>query len=422
MPPIDLGVLDTVISVVVVILLLSMVVQSVQTFLKKLLKFKSRQIQKSLEKLFAYVASSAPAANAASAEKVMAHFQSLGRTTAMGRIAIESISKADLSKVVTSIEGASIAPEAMKTAVQSFSNALREASRAVDALSAIKLTSDSVATLTTLRAAMAPIAAHVASLFQGETLDPRLLVKDVMTFSDFDSVGVLKLVSDLQLQLDQALAADPKNPELQAASKAAKDVATTLSAVNARLAQVVAPLRERISAINSWYDTVMLGFEERYARHMRTWAFIISICVVVILNADLFAVYKRLATSEVQQQRVLNAAKSIEARYATQLANAANNPATIQELQSQLSDELNAASMSYPALGIVPFQSWAELRSSLTTGWTIIGWLVMAALLSLGAPFWHDTLESLFGLKNFLRDKSNTNKVEQQSGAGITTT
>jgi hypothetical protein len=144
--------------------------------------------------------------------------------------------------------------------------------------------------------------------------------------------------------------------------------------------------------------------------------------VSVFLNADLFAVYKRLATSEVQQQRVLNAAQSIEARYAAQIANAANNPATVQELQSQLSNDLNAASMSYPALGIVPFQSWAEFRNALTTGWTIIGWLVMASLLSLGAPFWHDTLESLFGLKNFLRDKTNTNKVEQQSGDGITTT
>ncbi|HUP60385.1 MAG TPA: hypothetical protein VNA69_08195 [Thermoanaerobaculia bacterium] len=41
---IDLGVLDNVIGVVVVILLLSMVVQSLQSFARKLSKFKSRQI------------------------------------------------------------------------------------------------------------------------------------------------------------------------------------------------------------------------------------------------------------------------------------------------------------------------------------------------------------------------------------------
>lgn len=102
--PLNLGVLDTVISVVVVILLLSMIVQSVQTFIKKLLKFKSRQIHKSLEDLFDHVSASAPPKGAATAAAVMKHFENLGRVTAFGNHAIESISKADLTKVVTEIE------------------------------------------------------------------------------------------------------------------------------------------------------------------------------------------------------------------------------------------------------------------------------------------------------------------------------
>lgn len=419
MPSIDLGVLDTVISVVVLILLLSMVVQSVQTVLKKLFKFKSRQIQKSIANLFDYVASSAPADNAATAEKVMQHFQELGRTTALGRNAIESISKADLAKVVTSIEGSSRVTESMKSAVQTFSNAIVEARTAIDALSKVKLTPESVATFTKLRGALTPIAAHVASLFQGDALDPRLLVKDVMTFRDFDTTTVLQLVSDLQSQLDQALAADPGNPDLQAAAKAAHDLSTALSNVHARLLQLVAPVRERLAAIDSWYDTVMLGFQERYARHMRTWAFLISLALSVFLNADIFAIYKRLATSDVQQQRVLKEADAIQARYNARI-NSETNPQTLQQLRAELNEQLDAAAMSYPAMGIEPMKSFGELRGA--SGWQIIGWLVMAALLSLGAPFWHDTLESLFGLKNFLRDKSNTQKVEQQSGAGLTRT
>jgi hypothetical protein len=419
MPGIDFGVLDTVISVVVVILLLSMVVQSVQTFLKKIFKFKSRQIQKSLANLFDYVATSAPAENAATAQKVMTHFQDLGRTTAIGGHAIESISKADLAKVVTSIEGSSRVPEQMKSAVQTFSDALTEARRAVEAVSKVRLTPESVATFTKLRGALAPMAAHVSTLFQGDTLDPRLLVKDVMTFRDFDTAAVLKLVTDLQSQLDQAVASDPNNAELQAAAKAAHDLASALANVHARLLQLIAPVRERLSAIDSWYDTVMLGFQERYARHMRTWAFLISLALTVFLNADIFAIYKRLATSDVQQQRVMREAEAIENRYQT-LINAQTNPETIQQLNAELEQQLDAAAMSFPAMGIEPMQSFDELKN--TTGWQIAGWLVMAALLSLGAPFWHDTLESLFGLKNFLRDKSNTQKVEQASGAGLTRT
>jgi len=39
-------------------------------------------------------------------------------------------------------------------------------------------------------------------------------------------------------------------------------------------------------------------------------------------------------------------------------------------------------------------------------------------LLSAGAPFWQDALESLFGIKNLLRQKTDTQNIEQQSGAG----
>lgn len=35
-----------------------------------------------------------------------------------------------------------------------------------------------------------------------------------------------------------------------------------------------------------WFETVMQGFEERYARHMKTVAIVVSILVVVFLNAN----------------------------------------------------------------------------------------------------------------------------------------
>src|SRR5688572_1626400 len=133
MPVLDLGVLDTIISVVVVILLLSMVVQSLQTFVKKLSNFKSRQIEKSLQQLFDHVAESAPATGAANASKVLAHFQSLGRHNTFGKQAVESISKADLSKIVTSIEGAGVVPQKVKDAAAEFFKALEDVLWAVTA-------------------------------------------------------------------------------------------------------------------------------------------------------------------------------------------------------------------------------------------------------------------------------------------------
>lgn len=42
----------------------------------------------------------------------------------------------------------------------------------------------------------------------------------------------------------------------------------------------------------------------------------------------------------------------------------------------------------------------------------------MTLLLSVGAPFWEDALESLFGLKSLLRTGSETKNIERKSGAG----
>ena len=60
---------------------------------------------------------------------------------------------------------------------------------------------------------------------------------------------------------------------------------------------------------------------------------------------------------------------------------------------------------------------WASRKHDVTV---LLGWTVMVMLLSVGAPFWQDTLESLFGVKNLLRQKSATQNVEEESGTGQT--
>lgn len=54
---------------------------------------------------------------------------------------------------------------------------------------------------------------------------------------------------------------------------------------------------------------------------------------------------------------------------------------------------------------------WRALRA-------LLGWFIMTMLLSVGAPFWQDVLESLFGLKNKLRQDTGTKNVENKSGEG----
>ena len=119
----DLGILNTVIALVIILLVLSLLVQSVQTFVKKLLKLKSRQIADSLEDLYEQAIGSTPVSEDAPApdsgrkhgkpaptpaqqfkDRVLDQFKNIGRKTAFGNPVLDSLSKQDLFKVIGKLE------------------------------------------------------------------------------------------------------------------------------------------------------------------------------------------------------------------------------------------------------------------------------------------------------------------------------
>ena len=80
----DLGILNTVIALVIVLLVLSLLVQAIQTLLKKLLKLKSRQIEGSLKDLYEQVVGTpSPAQAAPPNPRLTAFFTSVKRFLGM---------------------------------------------------------------------------------------------------------------------------------------------------------------------------------------------------------------------------------------------------------------------------------------------------------------------------------------------------
>ncbi|HEX2123721.1 MAG TPA: hypothetical protein VHL59_18985, partial [Thermoanaerobaculia bacterium] len=356
----------------------------------------------------------------------------MGRVTAMNTHAVESIAKKDLSKVVATIEASTILPEKSKEAITEFLKSFQEAQQAILALASIQLPDPVVAKIAELRQKVVPLVAHVRPLLdEGGTIRPEVIVKDVVALREFPAADVMKIVTELQSQIDQAAAADRSNAVLQSAAMHAGNLTHAAADLNARLGAAIARLRERIDTIETWYDTVMQGFEERYARHMRTWGFIISLVVAVAMNADLSQIYKRMATDDVSKQILVDQFKVLREQAARTAAEQQQNPArqqdastkqtdTVQAAVADLQEQLDEVLVSYPALGLEPLDPVDWFTS--TNIWqkidSIVGWIIMAFLLSLGAPFWHDALESLFGLKNLLRNKTETRNVEQRSGEG----
>jgi hypothetical protein len=239
-----------------------------------------------------------------------------------------------------------------------------------------------------------------------------------------------------------------------------KEIAKTISSLRTALDAAFAPLLGRLQQVEVWYDTIMQGFEERYTRHMKTVGIAISIVVVVVLNANFFSIYRAIKSDRAKTAVIIQqgpailkiaeqekAPKQIEAATpnptpSTSAATTPSNPATttesgdkpkgtsetkekptsIEDVKKDLK-EVESLFSTFESFGIRPLAR-QQIYDAFTPGKyrlrdlneTFVGWALMVILLSAGAPFWQDALESLFGLKNVLRQKSGTKNVEEEKG------
>jgi hypothetical protein len=221
--------------------------------------------------------------------------------------------------------------------------------------------------------------------------------------------------------------------------------------------------------VENWFDTVKQSFDERYTRHMKTLALIIAFLVVIVLNANFFNIYRSITGSGTLRAAIVAKGPDIlkqaeAARKAAESAQPAAKPkpspseaaspatrnteAPATAVSSQPTETPTAASKSNQELaeelnqfrglvqqsngmGLNPLRpqqvsdfvmargNWATVPFSgrfVHGVKVLLGWSIMALLLSVGAPFWQDTLESLFGVKNLLRQKGNTRNGKNGSG------
>lgn len=352
----DLGILNTVIAMVIVLLVLSLLVQSVQMLLKKLLKLKSKQIEDSLKDLFdqalATTTQAQPAANVNNpapapvsgegigtqirnylrliivgrsdtasdgaenfTRKVLVEFQKIGRVTKYGTPVLESLSKEDLFKVMAKFESEDFFPdyaERFKEVCKQIL-ALRTAIETISGNEALR--GSASAKLAQIRAVMAPIFNNVEAILDGEQVRPKVLFADLLRLRQLDINGVLNLLNEAQEAITkERLAAAQAGQDLaplDAISKALAEIAELIGELSKKFDEAVSPLRRKLEQVEVWFDTVTQSFDERYARHMRTVSLYISIVIVVLLNANFFQIYRTLSSNEVQRNLITEAGASI---------------------------------------------------------------------------------------------------------------
>jgi hypothetical protein len=189
-------------------------------------------------------------------------------------------------------------------------------------------------------------------------------------------------------------------------------------------------------AVN-WFPLAMSPVDDRYRRRMRGLAVVSSAIVVLGVNADAFRLMER-ARSDPQfraqvaaltarpdtVQRRAGAAMTSPSGGAVRTAadtsargdTSAATPQNASVTANATRDTTGAAALQ--ALANASFIGGPKDWQPKSYGWWV-GILLSIALVSLGAPFWHDALEAMFGLKSRLRAQAKLVEQNVQARAPV---
>lgn len=307
-------ILDNLIAMAVVLLILSLVVQSIQSGLKKLLKIKSRQIEDSLIDLFEHVLNKPPGSESFLQQSpilrivfrrkhpsepsdpqvkhlyddVLKKFRELGRVAQSGKPMLNSLSKEDLLKVLEKIAPNALTPQ-LTTSLQAVSDQITVVRKTLQSIIPDQLPGDTSAKFSDIQATLLPLLNDFNAIVTGTSIKPDVLIGDVINLRQLKLQDAVSVLGEVQAKIEKDLAAaraaaTPAGAPSTAASSLAdvsvttlqklavdfNSVAQAITNLRTEFDSAIAPLRGKLKEVESWFDTVMQSFDERYARGMKT--------------------------------------------------------------------------------------------------------------------------------------------------------
>jgi hypothetical protein len=169
--------------------------------------------------------------------------------------------------------------------------------------------------------------------------------------------------------------------------------------------------------IDLWLDISKKAFQEHYERRMKVWAFGISTVVVIVLNANIFDIYRDFSHNQPLREAAIALAdrfvktskdslivREKTASGDTSIAVAKPDSVIKKEIKEKL-DQIQSLldEKSFQVMGWTVAKLDNYLSSRLNFALMLAGWFGMTLLLSLGAPFWYDFLKTVMGVKDKLK-------------------
>lgn len=162
---------------------------------------------------------------------------------------------------------------------------------------------------------------------------------------------------------------------------------------------------QRVAALSHWVDASLTMLGEGYKRWLRRITFGVAICVTVVLNLDTVALTAHLYRDK--EARDAMAAVAIDVTGRTDKAAFEHCMAMTPQERGKalectsLNGLVEVVRGRNASLGQLPI-GWGAARSIFSLA-QVVGWLLTALALSLGAPFWFDILGRFVNVRHGMR-------------------
>lgn len=152
--------------------------------------------------------------------------------------------------------------------------------------------------------------------------------------------------------------------------------------------------------IETWFDDSMDRVSGWYKRWAQKWTIGLAVAITVLANADTLNIAHRLWTDPVVRSAVIEQARQ-RAQTPPSTAAAENKDVNDASRPATAAPATPLTSAEDAALGRVVGWTRASLdASALTWLQRVLGWILTSIAVSLGAPFWFDTLNRFMNIRN----------------------
>ncbi len=165
------------------------------------------------------------------------------------------------------------------------------------------------------------------------------------------------------------------------------------------------------AGIEDWYNSSMDRVSGWYKRRVQKIVFVLGFLLVLFMNADSIAMFSNLVNDRPLRSSIVDAAQRMPATTSTDSTSTEKIKANINSLYQlglpigwRWKSCLNNSQNAITNFNAVPAFYTKTLKASLWQWFLkVLGWLITAFAISLGAPFWFDVLNKVMVVRSTVK-------------------